>query len=264
MIGSTFAVFAQEEKPVAHERSVPADAAELAAIAERGKAIAAYDAAAWHATDAVQALHPKTGLAQMYIGQQTSAGWVIAFGRLNETKDKFLLAFETTPTSDIKQPKVSVNTPPSEKQGQWLDEARAYDTARTTFKPQVRPYNGTVLPAPQGEWYVYFYPAQTTFESFPAGADIRYRISQDGSRIVETHRMHASLLEYKVPKGGQAEMTYRTSFLDDAPEDTDVANVLMMGNIPMIISGHKFTYQIAADGTPSYVTTTSVFLKTKK
>ena len=41
----------------------------------------------------------------------------------------------------------------------------------------------------------------------------------------------------------------------------DVADVLMMGGIPMIICGHNFTYQIAADGTPSYVSTTTEFLK---
>ena len=263
-LGLCVPAFGQAENYDVHERSKPADTAELAAIAERGRAIAAYDQVAWHATDAVQALHPKDGLVQMYLGQLTSAGWVVAFGQLNETKDRFLLAFETTPTDDIKQPKVTVNSPPVEEQGQWLEEARAYDLARTAFKPQIRAYNGTVLPVPQGGWYVYFYPAQTTFESFPTGADIRYRVSQDGTKIEETHRMHASLLELKVTKGVKTEMSFHTAFLDDAPEDTDVANVLMMGGIPMIIAGHKFTYQIAADGTPSYVSTTADFLKNTK
>ena len=250
-----------------HERSKPADPAELASIAERGKAIAAYDAVAWHATDAVQALHPKDGLVQMYLGQQTDTGWVVAFGRLNEAKDAFLLAFETTPTGDIKQPKVKVNEPPAEERGRWLSEARAYDTARIAFlaqRTQVIPYNGTVLPAPQGGWYVYFYPAQTTFDSFPTGADTRYQVSQDGAKIEEAHRMHASLLGMKVSKDVKTEMSFHTAVLDDAPEDTDVANVLMMGGIPMIICGRKFTYQIATDGTPSYVSTTAVFLKNRE
>lgn len=257
-------VFAQAANNEVRERDKPADAAELASIAERGRAIAAYDAVAWHATDAVQALHPKEGLVQMYLGQQTSTGWVVAFGRLNEAKDSFLLAFETTPTGDIKQPKVTVNSPPVEDQGQWLEEARAYDLARTAFKPQVRPYNGTVLPAPQGGWYVYFYPAQTTIESFPAGADIRYRISHDGTKIEETHRMHVSLMEYKVPTGTKPVMVVRTAILDDAPEDTDVANVLMMGGMPVMITGHNFTYKIGEDGTPVYLMKTSDLLKTIK
>lgn len=264
LLGLSVPTFAQADKSEVHERSTPADSAELASIAERGRAIAAYDAVAWHATDAVQALHPKVGLVQMYLGQHTSTGWVVAFGRLNEAKDTFLLAFETTPTGDIKQPKVTVNDPPVAEQGQWLEESRAYDLARTAFKPQVRSYNGTVLPAPQGGWYVYFYPAQTTLESFPTGADIRYRVSQDGTKVEETHRMHASLLETQVPKEGKPVMSFHTAILDDAPEDTDVANVLMMGGIPMIIAGRKFTYQIAADGTPSYISTTADFLKNIK
>jgi hypothetical protein len=246
---------------VVHERDKPADSAELASIADRGRAIAAYDQAAWHATDAVQALHPKDGLVRMYMGRLTSAGWVMDFGHLNEGKDAFLLAYETTPTSDIKQPRVKVYETPVEERGTFLNEARALDTARTAFPPQQRPYNDAVLPDTNDSWFVYFYPAQTTLDSFPAGADIRYRVSQDGKTIEETHKMHASLLENKLTPGSKPTMSFHTAFLDDAPEDTDVADVLMMGGVRMIICGPKFTYEIAADGTPSYVSTTKVFLK---
>jgi len=257
-------MFGQAENYDVHERSKPADAAELAAIAERGRAIAAYDAAAWHATDEVKALHPRDGLVRMYVGRHTSAGWVIDFGRLNEAKDAFLIAFETTPTSDIKKPVVKVDEPVVEDRGEWLHEARALELTRERMKVS-RPYNAAVIPAPNGEWYVYFYPAQTTNDSFPTGADVRYLVSADGSQLLEKHQMRATLLEFKLPPAGtKADMTFRTAFLDDAPEDTDTAYALMMGGVAGFVMGHKFTYHIEEDGSLNYLMTTQAFMKVMK
>jgi len=74
--------------------------------------------------------------------------------------------------------------------------------------------------------------------------------------------MHASLLETKLPKDGtKTEMTYHTAFLDDAPEDMDVANVLIMGGIPMLITCTNFTYQLQADGKITPLGKTKDFLK---
>ena len=43
------------------DRKEPPTKEELAAITERGRNLAGYDAAAWHASDAVQAKDPKPG-----------------------------------------------------------------------------------------------------------------------------------------------------------------------------------------------------------
>ena len=99
----------------------------------REDAIAAYDAAAWVATDAVQALHPEDGLVEMYVGKKTPGGWVMAFGKLNPAKDEFLMSFEATPTGNTHQPKVDANNPASEESGEWLDIARALEICRNTF-----------------------------------------------------------------------------------------------------------------------------------
>jgi hypothetical protein len=55
-------------------------AAELAAITERGRLLAEYDASAWHATDAVLATHPKEGSSNRYIAHKTDPDWVVDFG----------------------------------------------------------------------------------------------------------------------------------------------------------------------------------------
>ena len=44
--------------------------AELAAISERGILLAGYGRAAWHATDAVTALHPPEGMVSRHIGSR--------------------------------------------------------------------------------------------------------------------------------------------------------------------------------------------------
>src|SRR4051794_18321455 len=67
-------------------------AEELAAIAERGRALAGYDAAAWHASDAVQAKKPRAGSVVRYIARKTDRGWDVAFGRLDEQRDVFRIA----------------------------------------------------------------------------------------------------------------------------------------------------------------------------
>ena len=246
-----------------HVRTKPADTEELGAITARGRAIAAYDAAAWHATDAVQALHPAKDAVRMYIGRYTSGGWEIAFGKLNDTRDAFLLAYDAEPTGDKSQPKISANPVPIAERDDWLNIARAFDLARAQMKLS-RPYNGAVLAGPDGDWYVYFYPAQTTTDSFPTGADTRFLVSHDGTKILDTHPMHISLLENQMPKDGKVQMSFHTAVLDDAPEDTDVADTLMMGGIPMLIACKNFTYQVQADGKIISLGRTEDFLKDVK
>jgi hypothetical protein len=269
--------FAAQPDSKIHRRDKPADAAELAAITERGRAIAAYDKVAWHATDAVMEIPDAKDNIRMYIGRKTDAGWVVAFGKLNDSKDVFLLAYEVDPTGDVLHPHVVVHSPAFEDHGEWLHEARAIDLIRQNRGVSKRSYNATILKAPGDEWYVYIYPAQTTFDTYPVGGDFRYRVSKDGLTILETRRLHTDdVIELGmkfsggdhttptanntpggpwnivVATGDHPNLTAHNNALDDAPEDTDVANVLMMGGIPMVVAGDKFIYTISADGTASF------------
>src|SRR5579875_1646262 len=73
---------------------------ELAAITERGRNLAGYDAAAWHASDALQTKEIKPGSVVRYIARKTDRGWTVAFGRLDEKRDRFLIAYEATQSKD--------------------------------------------------------------------------------------------------------------------------------------------------------------------
>ena len=59
----------------------PPTKAELTAITDRGRDLAGYDAAAWHASDALQAKQPKEGSVDRYIARKIDKKWVVAFGR---------------------------------------------------------------------------------------------------------------------------------------------------------------------------------------
>jgi hypothetical protein len=73
-------------------RQEPPTQKELTAITERGRDLGGYDAAAWHASDAIQANNPKEGSVVRYIAKKIDKGWVVAFGRLDERHETFLIA----------------------------------------------------------------------------------------------------------------------------------------------------------------------------
>ena len=129
---------------------------ELAAITERGRDLAGYDAAAWHASDAVQAKEPKEGSVVRYIARKTDKGWVVAFGKMNQARDKFLIAYEATPGKKPDQYEVEEFDKPEEDAGFFCSAARAIDVALKDFtdhfEGERRPYNIAVLPAEKGEF----------------------------------------------------------------------------------------------------------------
>ena len=109
--------------------------AELAAITARGRMLAEYDTAAWQATDAVMATHPKAAPSGRYIAHLTEAGWVVDFGHLNDAADKILVIY--------KAPQMYIQThfgvksfDPAQEEGGWdLSAARGIETARTSDRP---------------------------------------------------------------------------------------------------------------------------------
>lgn len=258
---SCFSVFAQREKP-----GTPA---ELDEITARGRALYEYDTAAWHSTDAVLALSPAEGSFSLYVAKKTGKGWTVAYGRLNDKKDKFLIVYEAVQGATPKEFKVTKHDKPKEDAGFYLNAAKALEIVTLDFKPtepSKRPYNIAVLPAPADEFYVYALPAQTEAGVFPLGGDVRYRISKDGAKIIEKRQMHISIIEVAVPpEAKNIESGIHTAIVDDIPEDSDVFHVLTRTpKIAELVVTRKFVYRIAPDGTIKYLMTIEAFKKIGK
>jgi hypothetical protein len=132
----------------------------LDAISVRGRAIANYDAAAWHGTDAVRALHPAAGAVRQYVARQRPglATWEVVFGRLSANADTFYIAYRATQASANSQVfAAAAVTPVQGDTGYFARAARALDVAARDFGRASRPYNTVVLPTGL-EWYVYLIP----------------------------------------------------------------------------------------------------------
>lgn len=228
--------------------------AELQAITARGKMLAEYDIAAWHATDVVQDLKPEAGSTRYYIAKKGEPGWIVVFGRLNDAHDKFLTVYEATQGTRPEFFTVKKNDPPIEGTDFYFYAARAFDAALKDFQAQNRPYNTYAIPSETGQLYVYVLPAQTKDGVYPLGGDVRYTFTADGSAILEKRQMHKTILEFDMKdtsKVKKIESGLHTHVLSISPEDSDVFYVLTRKpSIPEYVgTPDRKTYVIQPDGT---------------
>lgn len=235
-----------------------ASESELAAITARGRMLYEYDQAAWHGTDAVIATNPPKELLGRYIAQKTDTGWEVAFGRLNETGDAFLIAVMATEGASLQQFTVKRINPPQSDTGYFLSAARAVDTVTGVFHGAAgRTYNASVIPAAKGQLYVYLEPGQTDADGdyFPLGADVRFLVSADGKNILETRQMHKSIIpKADIPSGIKLTAGYHTHVLSDIPEDSDVFCVLSRKpSVPEYVASKAAIYVVNTDGSVKYV-----------
>ena len=223
---------------------------QLDAVTKRGRMLAAYDTAAWQATDALMAAYPKAEPSGRYIARLTNAGWVVDFGSLDAAGNRFLVSYEATQAAvpahfDVKSFKLA-----RQDEGWNLAAARGMETATKDFGRTDRPYNIAALPKQSGGLYVYLYPAQVKAGVYPIGADARYLLSPDGERIIEKRQMHKSIIEsVSADPKMKVESGYHTHVLSDVPEDTDVFLVLTrQPRVPEMVVTQHFMYTVGKDG----------------
>jgi hypothetical protein len=170
----------------------------------------------------------------------------VAFGRLNEQRDRFLIVYEANQGPGPKEFNVKKYDTPKEDTGFYLSAAKAIESALADFSGESRPYNVAVLPAKSGQMYVYVLPAQVEQGVYPLGGDARYLVSQDDHRIVEKRQLHRSIIEFATPPETQkAEAGYHTAVLDDVPEDTDVFHVLVRKpSVPVRVATRQYVYYL--------------------
>ncbi len=230
---------------------------ELDSISLRGIALYEYDRAAWEATDALlKSQRPSAQDGGQYVVVHADSFWTVHFGRLSAARDTFYTLYE-----EYRHEPDTIffggRTPaPIPNVMYLLHSARAVETAAEAFGPvQPRPYNHVAIPTASGEWLVYLFPAQTVRSSWPLGADERFRMSSDGLRILERHRMHNTVIETpeneKVDSAGNKRVAYfQIDVTDNRPEDTDVFAVLSRTpSLPAYVGVDGYwVYRIDTDG----------------
>jgi hypothetical protein len=223
----------------------------LDGVTERGRALFAYDQAAWHGTDAFLELKPDTNHIAHYICTKTPTGWLVTFPKWNDAHDKLLVAYEAVESVPGKYLARRYD-PPKEASEDLTAQERALELAISTFQHPNRPYNTAILPAADGTIYVYLYPAQTKDTVWPLGGDVRYTIAPHGKQILETRQLHKSILEFE--SNAKAVGGMHSHVLSDVPEDTDVLYVLnRKPSMPEYIGTAKGVYAVNADGSISIV-----------
>jgi hypothetical protein len=240
-----FALHAQKAE---QENKAPT-AADLRAITARGKLMAEYDAAAWHATDVVQDLKPEAGSTRYYIAKKTDNGWVVVFGRLNEAHDKFLTVYQASEGTKPEFFTAKKFDPPQESADFYFYAARAFEAALKDLGAVTRPYNAYAIPSENGQLYVYLLPAPTDEHPHPLGGDVRYTFTADGSTMLVKRQMHKTVLDITYDK--KAAAGYHVHVLTLSPEDSDVFFVLSRKpGIPEYIGTQdKKIYVVQTDGT---------------
>jgi hypothetical protein len=247
-------VAAAQQLPLSTERADESFRPELDAITARGRLLAEYDRAAWHATDAVLALHPDENLVRGYLARRRADGlWEVVFGRLDAQASAFQIAYRAVQRSAGDTSYMATALSPRESDPEWYARAaRALDVARAAFGAASRPYNAVVVPASdEGDWFVYLMPAPTRPGVFPLGGDARYRISGDGRTMLERRRLHNAVIEYTrmQKQGANAVAGTHTAVLDDRPEDTDVFHVLSREpRLPEYIVSRNYFFRVEVDG----------------
>ncbi|WP_165225557.1 hypothetical protein [Aquisphaera insulae] len=242
------------------DRREPPSKEDLAAITARGRDLAGYDAAAWHASDALEKAHPREGSVARYIARKSDKGWTVAFGRLDGQGKTFLIAYEAKPGAKPDEFTVEEHLPAVRETGYYRSASKAIDTALADlaahFDPPRRAYNVAVLPADQGRWWVYVFPAPTEEGVWPLGGDFRFRLSADGTKVEATRQLHKSIIEVRPPADGKNQQVggVHSHVLDSVPEDTDVYHVLSRKpSVPEIVITPAFQYSIDRDGSIHYV-----------
>ncbi len=245
----------------------PPTQAVLDSITARGRMLAEYDKAVEFASDEVSnsvEAKPPNDRIKRYIAVKEKTGWKVYFGRLDAKESAYLVAYEAVQKgSSLQAFQVKDHKEPLAMKGFLVSAAKAITLALGSFKTEKRPYNVAALPAPNGQIWVYVFPARTKADVWPLGGDARYLISGDGTKIVATHRMHNTILELPAPPEGETPAAgYHTAVLDTVPEDTDVFHVLSRHPTrPEYVVTQNFVYMIQNDGSIKYQGTREAFGK---
>jgi hypothetical protein len=230
---------------------------QLDEVSSRGRALAGYQRAAWTASAQLLATNPDPWKVQRYVAYHADSGWVVAFGRLSTDRDTFYVSHIGIPAARNGQRvdttfEFQLFAQPGPDTDFLVRAARAMDLAVLTFGVTARSYSAAAIPNENGDWFVYLIPSADAANVWPLGDDVRYRVSGDGRRVLETRRMHEGMMEGARRTSTEASrslMGKHGKSPHDLPEDSDVFHVLMgHPSLAEVVVTRHHQYVIGVDG----------------
>ena len=219
----------------------------LAKVTARGRQLVAQDIAMWHGGDALMALRPTAAEVGAVVAHVLPNGrWEVLAGTLTAGRDTLVVRFRASQANADSQFVATRLDVPLRLTGVEREMAVAVAVASQDFGRVTRPFNSYVFPVGAGDFDVYFLPAQTRPDVVPHGGDVRYRITDHGTRILTKAPLHRSVLDR--PNNPEAVAMMHTSF-DSLPVETDVFLAMRRApKLPEFVVTERWTYEVQTDG----------------
>ena len=233
--------------PLGAQQPAPAIDSALARITARGRLLVAQDIALWHGGDALMALRPTAAEVSALVPRLLPNGrWELLAGTLTRGRDTFVVNFRVPQVNGDSQFVATRLEVPLRLTGTEREMAVALAVARADFGKVSRPYNSYILPLGLDDVEVFLLPAQTRPDVAPHGGDVRYHLTDSGTRILSKTPLHRTILDRQAVPGAVAMM--HTSF-DTLPVETDVFLAMRRApKLPEIVVTERVTYEIQPDG----------------
>jgi hypothetical protein len=212
-------VLAQETQPTIRQFDIPT-------LEKLGHDMYVQDQAAWHATDALFALHPPAELVKEnvhgWIVEDQPDGQLVRFIRDGDAGPE--AAYDISNATGA--PKVSV---PQDRR--LSDREKAQYAARTLAIKSVTQrcgdnYNTVVLKDPEGDgWLAWALAASTDPKLVMAGRHYRLSVSADGTQALRTDALSRSCLALRkdgAPAGATITGLFSTQIVSNIPVETFV------------------------------------------
>lgn len=206
----------------------PVNDSDLRSIETLGRELFDYDQACWIASDSVMASNPDQSMMETFAAYEENNLWKVGFGKVTRNADAFLLAYEAVYDPQTRQCKVTSYRTPLMDTGFYLKAVKALEKMFEVVSAANPPYNFAVLPKGPDSLYLYFYPAQTSYNTYRFGGDTRYTYSIEKNTILDTLKLHNSILNmpYVKDKTQDIKATISTAIATDMPAETDILYVL--------------------------------------
>lgn len=244
----------QPEVPAPAGTLKPPSATLLSQITQRGKDVYEYDKACSQATDALLLAVKNSANFKLFVAFPEHDIWHVAFGSMSDDGESFLIAYEVTLKRNLPADVKSYDIFKLDK-GEFYRRGKALNACRAKMKSTGPLMNYAAIPsdASKANYWVYQFPGTSEPGVYLLGGDVRYLVSINDSKILETRQMHHSVLPW--PKrldmlnDTKLQGGCHSAILEDEPEDTDVFHVLLrQPQLPEFIATANWIFCVEVDG----------------